>query len=105
MSPILISSLKNNCSLENLKFVSQTNDKFLLKKISEFVLNKKDKEMVKLLVENNKFPKSKTKELFEFICINKYFDIFLLLDYNHFDIHFSGDYAIMNCCRHGEFAI
>ena len=69
------------------------------------VLKQNNKEMVELLIQNNKFPKHMNNDLFKFIVKNKYFYLFTLLDYDVFDIHFNYEYALLNTVKNGNFEV
>jgi hypothetical protein len=94
MSSFLISKLENFLSIENLKFVFQTNDEDILINPIKFVFEQKNKDAVLFLLDNNKIPRSMTYDLFKFIVQNNFFDLFLTINYEIFDIHFHDDYAL-----------
>lgn len=94
MSSFLISKLGKDLSKENLEFVAQTKNEFFLINIINYVFKQKNKDKVLFLLQTNKIPKNMTKELYDFIIENKFFDLFLSLNYDIFDIHHENDIAL-----------
>ena len=104
MSSFLISELEN-LSKENLKIILDITDEKLLNDVSNFILSKKDKDAVKFLIENDKISKSLSFNLFQFIVHNVFWDMFLNLDYNKFDVHASNDYALRHSSQYGQIEV
>jgi ankyrin repeat protein len=101
MTSSLISQL-GNLSKENLNFILDITDEKILSDISISILSRKNKEAVLFLIQNDKIPKSLSFFLFKFIVRNKYWNMFLDLDYNKFDIHAENEYAIKWSCGYGQ---
>ena len=104
MSSFLISRLKN-LSKENLNFILDIKNEKTLDDISKFVLSKNNKEAVLFLIENNKISKSLSLDLFKFIVVKEYWDMFLKLDYTKFDIHTDDDYALRLSSKNGSIEV
>ena len=104
MSSFLISQLKN-LSKEKLNFILDIKNEKMLNDISKFILSQNNKEAVLFLIENNKIPKSLSLDLFKFIVNNKYWDMFLNLDYTKFDIHVENDYALKRSSGRGHLEV
>jgi ankyrin repeat protein len=102
MSSFLISQLKKNLSKENLNFILSITDEKILNDVSKFILSKNNKDAVLFLIENDKITKDKSLELFAFIRINNYWDMFLNLDFTKFDIHADNDYALRWSSQNGH---
>lgn len=105
MSFFLISKLKNNLTIENLKFVFQTNDNDILINTIKYIFKQNNKEAVLFLLDNNKIPASMTHDLFKFIFRNNYFDMFLAINYDIFDIHYHDDYALFKSIKENQIEI
>jgi hypothetical protein len=93
MSSFLISELKD-LSKKKLNFILDITNEEILNDVVKFILSKKDQSAVLFLIENNKISKALSLDLFDFIMNNKYWDMFLNLDYDKFDIHVNEDYAL-----------
>jgi ankyrin repeat protein len=96
MSIFLVQKIEKNINL-----ITNFTDDILLEKVSELFLTKTEKEPVLFLIRNDKIPKTMTSKLFKFIIVNKYWDLFLELDYNKFDIHTDKDTAIIKSSEDG----
>jgi ankyrin repeat protein len=104
MSSFLISQLEN-LSKENLNIILDITNEKTLNDFSKFVLSQNNKDAVLFLIENNKISKSLSLDLFKFIVNNKYWDMFLNLDYIKFDIHADDDYALRRSSDNGHIII
>ena len=102
MSSFLISKLKNNSPKENLNFILNIKNEEVLNDICCTILSKDDKNVVLFLLQNDKIPKSMGLYLYGFIIKNKYFDMFLELDFTKFDIHVDDDIALTMTSRYGH---
>ena len=86
---------------KNINLIIDIEDECILEKVSDSYLTKTEKDPVFFLIQNNKIPKIMTSKLFKFIIDNKYWELFLELDYNKFDIHIDDDIAIIKSSING----
>ena len=105
MSSFLISKLEKNFTKENLNFVLNITNEKILNDISALIFSKKDKDAVLFLIQNDVILKSMSLNLFKFIVDNNYWDMFLNLDYNKFDLHVEDDYALRWSSSNGHIEI
>jgi ankyrin repeat protein len=97
MSSFLIEKFEKNINL-TIDIVDQN----LLNHICISILSKNEKESVLFLIQNDKIHTSLSLNLFEFIVNNKFFDLFLQLDFNKYNIHINDDYALRMASRNGH---
>ena len=102
MSSYVISKFEENISKEYLNSIRFIKTEDIKDKILYHILNQKNKENVLFLIQNDMIPKSMSLYLFQFIVNNGYWDMFLELDYNKFNIHANDNYALNMSSKNGH---
>ena len=101
MSSFLYSKISGNISKESLNAIVEITDDKILESILKFILSLEDKNTVLFLIKNDKIPKSMSDDLFKFIIKNNFWEMFLDLDYNKFDIHTKDDFILRKISSEG----